>query len=93
MGPPARDAAGMWSCRQCRGILAFEGQLQTRLILRRQGLPPELCTWICCAYGLDAQYLPQLRLRWAMGSLTGALAGYPPADRHRFRPQDFPCDR
>ena len=46
----------------------------------------ELCTWICCAYGLDAEYLPQLRLRWAMGSLTGALAGYPPADCHRFRP-------
>jgi hypothetical protein len=80
----------MWSCQQCHAILAFEGQRQVRLMLRRKGLPADLCTWICCAYGLDGQYLPQLRQRWAMGPLMTALRGYPPADRHLFRPQDFP---
>lgn len=90
---PEPYACSMLVCRRCACWLPYEGQWQLRALLQRKGLPPALATWLCCAYGLDAQYLPQMRLHWALGPVVGALQGYPPADRHRFRPQDFPCDR
>jgi len=84
----------MWRCTHCLGPLPFDGQLHVRAVLQRCGLPPALVNWLCCTFGIDAQYLQQMRLCWALGPVgRGALAGYPPADRHRLRPQDFPCDR
>ena len=79
----------MLACPQCGIILPFQGQLEVRAILRRKGLPADLCTWICCTYGLDAQYLPQMRERWR----TGSLRAYPIEDCHHFRPHDFPAAR
>jgi hypothetical protein len=79
----------MLACRHCHAFLPFVGQVQVRAILRRKGLPAELCAWLCCIYGVDAQYLPQMRERWRSGSLRA----YPAADCHHFRPQDFPVAR
>lgn len=89
----ARQTQIMLACRRCACLLPYEGQWQLRALLHRKGLPLALVTWLCCTFGLDAQFVPQMRQRWAFGPIVGALRGYSPADRHRFRPQDFPRDR